>query len=116
MGEPGPASVDEYIATFPAGTQEVLRQVRAAIVSAVPGAAETISYKIPAVTAGGSPVLYFAGWQRHVSVYPAGTGDAELDAALAPYRSGRGTLKFPLSRPVPYELIGRVARARAARA
>lgn len=113
MADEAPASVDEYIAEFPEGTREVLERLRAAIAGAVPDAGEVISYKIPTITSGGSLVLHFAGWARHVSVYPAGSGDAALDEELAPYRAGRGTLKFPLGKPVPYDLIGRLARHRA---
>ena len=62
-------SVEEYIGSFPADVQPVLEQVRRAILSAVPGAGETISYQIPTIMLGGRPLLYFAGWKRHISVY-----------------------------------------------
>jgi len=61
-------SVDEYIGSFPAAAQAILEQVRRAILDAVPGAGETISYQIPTITLGGRPLLYFAGWKRHISV------------------------------------------------
>ena len=60
-------------------------------------------------TRGGRPLLYFAGWKRHISLYPAPAGDEALERRLAPYRSAKSTLKFPLSRPVPYDLIAQVA-------
>jgi uncharacterized protein YdhG (YjbR/CyaY superfamily) len=102
-------SVDEYIGSFPAAAQAILEQVRRTILDAVPGAGETISYQIPTITLGGRPLLYFAGWKRHISVYPAPAGDEALERRLAPYRSAKSTLKFPLSRPVPYDLIAQVA-------
>ena len=105
-------TVGEYIGSFPAGVQPILEQVRRAIVDAVPGAAETISYHIPTITLGGRPLLYFAGWKRHISLYPAPAGDDALERRLAPYRSARSTLRFPLSQPVPYDLIAQVARLR----
>jgi uncharacterized protein YdhG (YjbR/CyaY superfamily) len=107
------ASVGAYIASFPADVAEVLENVRRAILGAVPGAGEAISYHIAAVTLGGTPLLYFAGWKRHVSMYPVPAGDAEFERAIAPYRSAKSTLKFPLSRPVPYDLIAEAARRHA---
>ena len=103
-------SVEEYIASFPADVRAILEQVRRAILDAVPGAGETVSYQIPTITLGGRPLLYFAGWKRHVSVYPAPAGDEALERRLRPYRSAKSTLKFPLSRPVPYDLIAQVAK------
>ena len=104
------ASVEEYIGSFPAGVQAILEQVRRAILDAVPGAGETISYHIPTITLGGRPLLYLAGWKRHISVYPAPAGDEALERRLGQYRSAKSTLKFPLSQPVPYDLIAQVAK------
>ena len=107
-------TVDDYIASFPAATRDVLEDVRRAMHRAVPGAGETIRYHMPTLTLGGRSIVHFAGWMRHVSVYPAPNGDADYEAALAPYRSGASTVKFPLSKPVPYELVGRIAALLAA--
>jgi uncharacterized protein YdhG (YjbR/CyaY superfamily) len=104
-------SVDDYIAEFPAGVQEVLQQVRQTILAAVPNAGEVISYQIPAVTMNDKPLLYFSGWKHHISVYPIPAGDEALTTDLAPYRSGKGTLKFPLDKPIPYDVISRLAQA-----
>ena len=109
-----PASVDEYIGTFPADVQAILARVRQAILCAVPTAAETISYQMPTFTLGGAPLLYLAGWKHHISLYPAPRGDEAFEQRLGPYRSGKSTVKFPLSGPVPYDLIERVARLRRA--
>jgi uncharacterized protein YdhG (YjbR/CyaY superfamily) len=110
MAEQKFGSVEEYIGSFPADVQPVLEQVRRAILDAVPGAGETISYQIPTITLSGRPLLYFAGWKHHISVYPAPGGDEALERRLAPYRSAKATLKFPLSQPVPYDLIAQVAK------
>jgi uncharacterized protein YdhG (YjbR/CyaY superfamily) len=102
-------SVDEYIASFPDETRDVLIRIRRTLHEAVPGAAEKISYQIPTLTVDGKPVVHFAGWAKHVSVYPLPEGDEALVADLAPYRSGPGTAKFPLNKPIPYDLIDRIA-------
>ena len=110
MTDPKFASVEEYIGSFPAGVQAILELVCRAILDAVPGAGETISYHIPTITLDGRPLLYFAGWKRHISLYPAPAGDEALERRLGPYRSAKSTLKFPLSQPVPYDLIAQVAK------
>jgi uncharacterized protein YdhG (YjbR/CyaY superfamily) len=107
-------SVDEYIASQPDAIRPILGRVRNAIRKAVPQAEEVISYKIPTYKLQGEPVLYFAGWKQHFSLYPV---SANLLAALkhdiAPYVISKGTMRFSLSQPVPLKLIGRIARFRA---
>jgi uncharacterized protein YdhG (YjbR/CyaY superfamily) len=94
--------------------QRTLRSVRAAIRRALPGAEEGISYRIPVFKLGGRPVIYFAGWKEHYSLYPAtGPVRAALKDELAPYDLSKGTIRFPLSEPVPVKLVGRIARLRA---
>ncbi|SKB63536.1 Uncharacterized conserved protein YdhG, YjbR/CyaY-like superfamily, DUF1801 family [Arthrobacter sp. 49Tsu3.1M3] len=104
-------SVEEYIASFPADVQEAMQEIRRHCHAAVPGSGETISYGIPTITLGGKCVVYFAAWAHHISVYPMPDGDESLATELAPYCAAKGTLKFPLRKPVPYELIGKVAGA-----
>jgi len=107
-------SVDEYIALQPEAVQGILERVRSTIRKAVPGAEEVISYKIPAYKLQGGPVLYFAGWRKHYSLYPATAGVvAAFKDDLAPYEVNKGTIRFPLSHPVPVKLIERIAKARA---
>lgn len=108
-------SVDEYIASQPEATQDVLERVRSTIRKAVPAAEEVISYQIPAYKLRGGAVLYFAGWKKHYSLYPA---NEHLVAAfkddLAPYEvNNKGTIRFPLSQPIPVKLIERIAKFRA---
>ena len=102
------ASVDAYLDSFPEDVRLVLAQVRAAMHRAAPGAGERISYKIPTLTLNGRALAYFAGWTAHVSVYPVPSGDGEFSAAIAPYQAGKGTLRFPLDTPVPYDLVERL--------
>jgi uncharacterized protein YdhG (YjbR/CyaY superfamily) len=103
-----PATIDEYIRTFPGDVQGVLEEVRRTIRNAVPTVDETISYGVPTFTLGGKYLVYFAGWKHHISVYPVPAGDATFEREIEPYRAGKGTLKFPLAGPIPYDVIERV--------
>jgi len=107
-------SVDEYIAAQPEALHPILVRVRSAIRKALPGAEEKISYQIPAYKMHGGIVLYFAGWKQHYSIYPAiGRLVEEFKDELAPYELSKGTIRFPLSKPVPVRLIARIAKFRA---
>jgi len=103
-------SIDEYIATFPEETQKVLEKIRATIKAAAPDAKEKISYQIPAFELSGRNLIYFAGWKKHVSIYPVPPGDASFEKEIAGYMDGKGTLKFSLSQPIPLKLIGKVTK------
>ena len=104
-------SVDQYIAAHPRDVQAVLRRVRAIIRKALPGAEEVISYQIPAYRLHGRRVVYFAGWKQHYSLYPANDRlVATFRDELAPYEISKGTIRLPLSRPVPATLVGRIAK------
>jgi len=107
-------SVDDYIAAQPKDVQGVLQRVRSIIRKAVPRAEEMISYGIPTYKLHGTPVLFLAGWKQHYSLYP-GTGKfvAAFKDDLAPYQVSKGTIRFPLSEPVPVKLIERIAKLRA---
>ncbi len=107
-------SVDDYIASFPKETQLVLQRLRGTLRKALPGAQEVISYNMPAYRLADRPVIWFAGWKRHYSLYPL-TGrlfEAFRDE-LAPFRFNKSTLRFPISTPVPASLIARIAAFRA---
>jgi uncharacterized protein YdhG (YjbR/CyaY superfamily) len=112
--KPATKSVPDYIAGFPRPVQTVLKRVRAIIRKAMPGAEEVISYQIPAYKIDGRAVLYFAAWTEHYSIYPS---TARLVSAfkdeLAGYQRSKGTIRFPLSEPVPAKLIERIAKFRA---
>jgi uncharacterized protein YdhG (YjbR/CyaY superfamily) len=114
MAKTGFKSVDEYIASQPADVQAILGRVRSAIRKAVPDAQEVISYKMPTYTLDGGRLLYFAVWKQHYSLYAA-TGQvvAAFQDELASYKVDKGTIRFPLSEPVPVKLIGRIAKFRA---
>jgi uncharacterized protein YdhG (YjbR/CyaY superfamily) len=107
--------VDEYLAQFPDEARTILQKVRESIRIAVPDAEESISYGIPTFRENGHLVIYFGGWKTHVGVYPVSRGDEDYELAVGPYRAATDSLHFPYSKPIPYELIERVARAEAAR-
>jgi uncharacterized protein YdhG (YjbR/CyaY superfamily) len=110
-----PESVDEYIASQPEPVRPVLEQVRAAIKSAVPDAVEVIGYRMPGYKLDGKPMLYFAAFQQHYSLFAAsGTFFAALENDLKGYELRKGTVHFPLGKPVPVKLISRIAKLRAA--
>jgi uncharacterized protein YdhG (YjbR/CyaY superfamily) len=107
-------SVNEYVASKSAEVQRVLKAVRSTIRKALPQAEEAISYQIPTYRLNGVPVLYFAGWKEHYSLYPVGSALlAEFKDELDSYEVAKGTIRFPLSEPVPLKLIARIAKFRA---
>jgi uncharacterized protein YdhG (YjbR/CyaY superfamily) len=98
-------SIDEYIAAFPIATQKILQELRSTIKAAAPDVQEKISYGMPTFTMNGKYLIYFAGWKNHISIYPIPSGNQEFNQKIAPYISGKGTLKFPLDQPIPMELV-----------
>ncbi|HEY6617895.1 MAG TPA: DUF1801 domain-containing protein [Vicinamibacterales bacterium] len=115
MAKTKSTSVAEYIALQPPKARAVLRKVRAAMRKALPTAEEVISYQIPAYKLNGRVVIYFAGWKEHYSIYPAQRRlVAAFKTRLAPYEvNNTGTIRFPLSEPVPARLIEAIAKFRA---
>ena len=113
MATTRPTSVDAYIAAKPKDVRVVLERVRRAIRKAVPRAEERLSYQMPAYTLDGVPVLYFAGWKAHYALYPVNDAlVAAFKRELAPYQRSKGSIRFPLSEPVPTTLIERIAKFR----
>ena len=108
-------TVSEYIAAQPKAVRDVLERVRNTIRKALPRADEVISYQIPAYKLGGRIVIFFAGWKQHYSLYPANDRVvAAFKDELAPYEvNNKGTIRFPLSAPVPAKLIAALAKFRA---
>lgn len=105
-----PETVDDYVASFPPQVREVLERVRAAIHAGVPGGEEKVRYGMGAVMLGGRYAIHFAGWKRHVGLYPVPAFDGPLEAEVAPHRSKKDTVNFPYAKPVPYDLITRMSR------
>lgn len=103
--KPPVTTIDEYIRTFPAATQVRLEQVRQAIRSAAPAASETMSYGIPTFDLRGKHLVFFAGWKRHIAVYPLPAGDEAFQRKIAPYKRVKSTIRLPLDQPLPYDLV-----------
>lgn len=106
-----PTSIDEYIAAFPPDVQAILKKIRATIAATAPDAQELISYRMPAFAHQGI-LVYFAAFKTHIGLYPPVSGDPRLGKALSPYAGPKGNLKFPLSEPIPYDLIRRIVSLR----
>lgn len=107
-------NIDEYIAAFPKETQSRLQEIRAVVKKTYPKAEETISYAIPAFKLNNRFLIYFAGFKKHVGMYPVPT-TKEFEKAFAAYKtSGRGTIQFPLDKPVPAGLVKKIVQFRKA--
>ncbi len=107
-----PKTVDEYLATFPTATKTLLKKIRATIKAAAPEAEEIISYGIAGYKYHGI-LIYFAGFTNHVSIYPAPRSNEIFKEELAGYKGGKGTVQFPLDKPLPLKLITRIVQFRA---
>lgn len=111
MPAAAPVDIDAYIAEAPPDVRPVLTEIRRVVRAAAPDAEERISYRMPAFMLHGV-LLYFAAFKNHIGIYPPVSGDARLEAALAPFLGPKRNLKFPLDRPIPYPLIGKIVRLR----
>ncbi len=105
-------NVDEYIESFPEETQEILKQVRNTIRRAAPDAEETLSYGMPAYKMYGKPLVYFAGYKKHIGFYATPAGHSEFASELSKYKQGRGSVQFPIDKPLPLDLITRITKFR----
>ncbi|MDO8578285.1 MAG: DUF1801 domain-containing protein, partial [Dehalococcoidales bacterium] len=101
--------IDEYIGDYPENVQERLEKIRRTIRGIAPGAVETISYQIPAFKVDGKFLVYFAAFPDHISIYPIPAGDDDFNKDIAPYVKGKGTLQFPLNKPIPFNLVEKIA-------
>ena len=110
--ETAPQNIDEYIAGFPKDVQKILEKIRRTIQKAAPDAEETMSYHMPTFTLKGHYLVYFAAYKKHIGFYPAPIGMAEFNEALSTYAAGKGTLKFPLDKPIPFDLISKIVKFR----
>ena len=108
------SSIDEYIAEFPAETQVVLEELRALIRASAPDATETISYAIPTFDLNRRHLVHVAGYEKHVGFYPTGSGVEAFKQELKPYKSGKGSVQFPLGQSLPTDLIRRIVELRVA--
>lgn len=104
-------SVDEYIANYPMQTQIVLEKVRDTIVKVLPNATERISYGIPTYTLPAGNVVHFGGYPKHVGLYPGSGAIIDFADQLKKYETSKGAIRFPLDKPIPYDLIEKITKA-----
>jgi uncharacterized protein YdhG (YjbR/CyaY superfamily) len=107
-------SIDEYVAGFPEDTQKALNEICAAIKKLVPDAQGHISYKMPAFKVNGEYFIHFSAWKNHIGMYPIPAGNETFQKEIEPYRSAKSSLNFPLDKPMPIKLIGKVVKFRIA--
>jgi uncharacterized protein YdhG (YjbR/CyaY superfamily) len=105
------SNIDEYIASFPEETQNLLEQVRTTIKKAAPDAGETISYGIPTFTLSGN-LVHFADFTNHIGFYPTPSGIETFKKELSAYEGAKGSVKFPIDKPLPLELICKIVKFR----
>lgn len=111
MNKTAPATIDEYIAGFPVDVQAILQKIRQVIRAAAPDAVEAISYQMPTFKLHGN-LIHFAAFKNHIGLYPTPTGTEAFKKDLAGYVQGKGSVQFPLDKPMPYALIEKIAKFR----
>jgi uncharacterized protein YdhG (YjbR/CyaY superfamily) len=104
-------SIDEYIATCPEDIQKILKKIRATIKAAAPDAEEKISYQMPTFALKGN-LVHFAAFKNHIGFYPVPTGIEKFKKELSVYEGAKGSVKFPLDKPIPYTLISKIVKFR----
>ncbi|MCA9371461.1 DUF1801 domain-containing protein [Candidatus Woesebacteria bacterium] len=104
----GAESIDKYIAGFPPQVQEILQKIRKTIRNQAPNASETISYAIPTFDLNGKHLIHYAGFKKHIGLFPTSSGVAAFKVQLTDYKTSKGTIQFPLDKPIPYGLIKKI--------
>lgn len=107
-----PTTIEEYIAKYPVTVQGILQKVRQTIKKAAPHATEDIAYQMPAFKLQGKPLVYFGAWKDHIGFYALPSGTAAFREKLGPYKHAKGTVQFPLDKPLPYDLIAEMVAFR----
>jgi len=105
-------TIDEYIETFPKQVQSILERLRQTIRKAAPEAVETISYQIPTFKLNGKNLVHFAAFKSHVGFYPTPSGIKAFEKELSALKQAKGSVQFPLDRPIPYDLVKRIVAFR----
>jgi uncharacterized protein YdhG (YjbR/CyaY superfamily) len=105
--------IDRYLSDFPVDVKKILTQIREIIMDVAPDAVENIAYGMPAYKTNGYPLVYFAGFKNHVGFYATPTGHQRFSDELSEYKQGKGSVQFPLNKPIPFDLIRRIVEFRA---
>lgn len=110
MSTAKPNTIDEYITGFPKDIQILLEQIRETIKKAAPDAEEAIKYAIPTFMQNGSNLVHFAAFKQHIGLYPTPAGIEEFKKELSVYPNAKGSVQFPLNKPMPLNLISRIVK------
>ena len=105
-------TIDEYIESFPENVQSVLEKLRATVREAAPEALESISYDMPTFKLNGERLVYFSAWKNHIGFYSIPEGNEAFRKELSPYAGEKGSLRFPLDKPIPYDLVMKIVMLR----
>ena len=105
-------TIDEYIATFPKNVRDVLEELRRVIKDSAPNAEETISYGIPTFDLDGRHLVHFAAYKNHVGFYPTSQGIEAFKKELSVFKTSKGTVQFPLDKPIPFDLVRKIVKFR----
>ena len=104
-------TIDEYIKTFPADTQRILEKMRQTIRKAAPEAVEAISYRMPTFKLNGN-LVHFAAFKNHIGFYPTPSGIEAFRKELSPYKGAKGSVQFPINKPIPFDLVEKIVKYR----
>lgn len=104
-------TMDEYISQFPKNVRDVLEELRKIIMESAPGSEEAISYGIPTFKLKGN-LVHFAAWKNHVGLYPGTSAMEAFKKELSPYKQAKGTVQFPLDKPIPFDLVKKITEFR----
>lgn len=105
------STIDEYIKSFPGDVQKKLESIRQLIKKSAPNAEESISYQIPTFKLNGN-LVHFAAFKNHIGFYPTPSGQKVFQKELSAYKSGKGSIQFPLDKPIPFSLIKKIVKYR----
>jgi len=105
-------TIDDYIKIFPQDVESILERMRQTIRKAAPEAVESISYQMPTFKLNGKNLVYFAGYKNHIGFYPVPSGIRAFKKELSQYKTGKGSVQFPIDKPVPYDLVKKIVMFR----
>jgi uncharacterized protein YdhG (YjbR/CyaY superfamily) len=105
-------TIDEYIATFPRNVRDILEELQRIIRESAPESEETISYGIPTFDLNGKHLVHFAAYKNHIGFYPTSSGITRFKKELSRYELSRGTVRFPINEPIPFDLISKIVKYR----
>jgi len=104
--------VDKYILSFPEEVQEILNRIRSLIKNATSEVTETMAYGMPGYKTNGKPLVYFAAFKSHIGFYATPSGHEQFSKELSKYKQGKGSVQFPIDKPIPYDLIEQIIKFR----